>query len=323
MGRQAQSRAMKIGYNTWAIPRLPYETILPELRRIGYTAVALTVVSGYTINGEWVRNATDIELLNTADRQRIGALCNELGMELHSVVGNQNIIGDDAEQARAAMQRLRDTIDFCAEVTPPGQAVPVLCTGSGGRAGDFETHRDQLVERLGQLGEYAGQHGVVIALEPHVNDPLERPEHADWVIQAVNSPYVRLDLDMSHFMVQGYPLEQIVPRLAPLAVSTEIKDQRIRPLDEPEGWRVPENGSGKSTHPDGRALEFQFLLGGEGDFDLPTYLRLMQQAGWSGPVCFEASLACVRRPGYDPIASAAETYQWMRRGWEVAGLPRD
>jgi sugar phosphate isomerase/epimerase len=321
---------MKIGYNTWAIPRLPYDTILPALRRIGYTAVALTVVPGYTINGEWVRNETDVDLLDSTARKRIGALCDELGLELHSVVGNQNIIGGDDEQTQRAMQRLRETIDFCADVTPPGpgqprQAVPVLCTGSGGRAGDFETHKDVLVERLGQLGDYAGRRGVTIALEPHVNDPLERPEHAEWVIRQVGSPYVRLDLDMSHFMVQGYPLEEVVPRLAPLAVSTEIKDQRIRPLDEPEpeGWGVPGNGSGRSTSPDGRALEFQFLLGGEGDFDLPKYLRLMRQAGWDGPVCFEASLACVRRPGYDPIASATETYRWMARGWEAAGVPRD
>jgi sugar phosphate isomerase/epimerase len=309
---------MRIGYNTWAIPALSYDTVIPALARIGYTAIALSVVPRY---GQ-TENATSIDALSASDRKRIASMCDALGIELHSVVGNQNIIEDDTEKSRAALDRLRRTIDFCVEVTPTGQAVPVLCTGAGGPTEAWDSHKGQLVDRLGDLGRYAAQRGVIICLEPHVNASLDSPAKAEWLIKAVDQPSVKLDLDMSHFMVQRYTLEEVVPRLVPLAASTEIKDQNVRYLDEPEpdGWRIPANGQGRSMSPDGREQEFQFLLGGEGDFDLPQYLRLIDAAGWRGPVCFEASLACTRRPGYDPVASATDTYKWMEAGWQAAGI---
>ena len=91
---------------------------------------------------------------------------------------------------------------------------------------------------------------------------------------------LRLDFDVSHFEVQGVPMEQSVAHLAPLAVAAEVKDQRWRvvgsePVDA--AWHVPGNGEGRAITPDGRELEFQFLLAGEGTFDLAAYLRLMQQ----------------------------------------------
>jgi sugar phosphate isomerase/epimerase len=299
---------------------MTYDAIIPALAQIGYTAIALSVVPSYGTNV----NATSVDTLTAADRKRIAALCDELGLELHSVVGNQNIIEDDPEKSRVALDRLRRTIDFCVDVTPRGQAVPVLCTGAGGPTEVWESHKGQLVDRLGDLGRYAAERDVVICLEPHVNDSLDTPEKSQWLIETVSQPSVKLDLDMSHFMVQGYTLEEVVPRLVPFAASTEIKDQNVRFVNEPErpGWRIPENGLGKSLSPDGRAQEFQFLLGGEGDFDLPKYLWMMDGAGWAGPVCFEASLACTRRPGYDPVASATETYAWMAKGWEAAGMSR-
>src|SRR4030095_7357472 len=105
----------------------------------------------------------------------------------------------------------------------------------------------------------------------------------------------------------------------------EIKDQTMRYGGEPErpGWRVEGNGVGKGLAPDGRATEHQFLLGGEGDFDLPGYLRLLDELGWTGAVAFEASVQVQQRPHYDPIAAADKTYRWMADGWEQAGVSKD
>ncbi|HYW88600.1 MAG TPA: hypothetical protein VFB50_12570, partial [Chloroflexota bacterium] len=85
-------------------------------------------------------------------------------------------------------------------------------------------------------------------------------------------------------------------------------------------WRVPGNGGGRATTPDGRELEFQFLLAGEGTFDLAAYLRLMQQQGFDRPIAFEASVQCQARPDYDAIASARTIYQWMAEAWQRAGI---
>jgi sugar phosphate isomerase/epimerase len=316
---------MRIGYNTWSIATIPYQTFIPRLAEIGYTAIAVSVVPGYGIGGRRVPNAADLATLTPDDRGRIKEQFEQRGLELSALIGNQPIIEDDPERSAAAMQRLRETIDACVEMAPRGQAVPTMNTGSGGRPGDFEAHQQQLVERLGELARYAGERGVVVCVEPHVGAAIDTPERSEWLVRAVDSPYCRLDFDVSHFEVVGIPLEESVPRLAPLAGSVEIKDQNFRYVDEPmrDGWRIEGNGLGRAVAPNGREVEYQFLLGAEGDFDLPNYLRIMHQAGWTGAVGFEASVQCQARPGYDGLAGAESTYRWMAAGWDAAGIPRD
>src|SRR5205823_1424826 len=81
-----------------------------------------------------------------------------------------------------------------------------------------------------------------------------------------------------------------------------------------EGW-IDGNGWGEA-----HGREFQFLLGGEGDFDLAGYLRLMQASGYGDPISFEASVQCQARPGYDGLLEAEKTYRWMAEGWKQAGI---
>jgi hypothetical protein len=109
----------------------------------------------------------------------------------------------------------------------------------------------------------------------------------------------------------------------PWTVVVDIKDQRVRYADEPapEGWRIPGNGVDRTQTLDGRAVEWQWVVGGEGDFQLPKFLRLMQQQGWTGAVCYELSVQVQRRPDFDALAAAAQTYRWMAEGWRQAGVP--
>lgn len=319
--------AMRIGYNTWSMATVPYQTFLPALAEIGYTSLAISVVPEYGIGGKRVPNAGDLARLTPDDRRRIKEGLEQRGLELAAVVGNRPIIEDDTERSAAHLQRLKDTADACVELAPRGQAVPTMNTGSGGRPEDFETHQQQLVDRLGELADYASGRGVVVCVEPHVAAAVDTPERAEWLVRAVSSPYCRLDFDVSHFEVVGIPLEDSVPRLAPLSGSVEIKDQAFRYADtnepRPASWQIAGNGVGQATAPNGRPVEYQFLLGGEGEFDLPRYLQLLREAGWTGSVGFEASVQCQQRPDYDPIEAARRTYRWMADGWERAGIPRD
>jgi sugar phosphate isomerase/epimerase len=317
---------MRIGYNTWSMATVPYDVFIPELARIGYTAIAISVIPSYGIGGKRVPNAAALETLTAEDRRRIKRELEQRNIELPSVVGNASVVEEDVGRNREQLDRLRAAIDFAVEVKPKTQAdLPTMNTGTGGGTDEFEAKRQLMVDRLGELADYAGRRGVTIAIEPHVGNAIDRPERAEWLIQAVNSPHVRLDLDISHFEVAAFPMEDVMRRLVPISASMEIKDQNMKFAGEPErtGWRIAGNGVGKGTAPDGRATEHQFLLGGEGDFDLPRYLTLLQELGWRGAVAFEASVQCQQRPGYDAIAAAASTYRWMRDGWERAGMPTD
>jgi inosose dehydratase len=318
---------MRIGYNTWSMATVPYTTFIPGLSDIGFTAIAISVVPGYTIGGQYVPNAADQERLTREDRARIKQAFEERGLALPSVIGNQSLVEDDPERNAAAMQRLRDSIDLCVELTPRGQHVPTLNTGVAGHTGDLEAKRQVILDRLGELARYAQTRGVTLCIEPHVGGAIDTPERAEHIVGAVNSPALRLDFDVSHFEVVGVPTEDSVTRLAPLAAAAEIKDQHFRCCVDgepaPEGWLVPGNGVGHATAPDGRPVEFQFLLAGEGTFDLPRYLRLMRAQGFDAPIAFEASVQCQGRPDYDALEAARGIYRWMAEGWRQAGVPTE
>jgi len=319
---------MRIGYNTWSMATVPYPDFIPGLSDIGFTAIAISVVPGYTIGGHYVANAADQAGLSADDRRRIRQAFQERDLQLPSVIGNQSLLEDDPDRNAAAVSRLRGSIDLCVELALPGQEVPTLNTGIAGHSGDLETREQVTLDRLGALTEYARERGVVICIEPHVGGAVDTPARAEWLVQRINSPSLKLDFDVSHFEVVGIPLDESVPRLTPLAAAAEIKDQHFRYLSAPDdaspapdGWLVEGNGVGRGTAPDGRTVEFQFLLGGEGTFDLPKYLQLMQAQGFTAPIAFEASVQCQARPGYDALASAKQIYDWMAEGWRAASIP--
>ena len=307
---------------------VPYTEFIPGLSDIGFTAIAISVVPGYTIGGQHVANAANLEGLSVADRRCIKQAFEERGLLLPSIIGNQSLVEEDPDRNATNINRLRGAIELCVELTLQGQEVPTLNTGVAGRSGDLEAHQQMVLDRLGALTEYARQCGVVICIEPHVGGAVDTPERAEWLVGAIDSPSLRLDFDVSHFEVVGVPMDESVGRLAPLAGAAEIKDQHLRylpSLDDaspaPQGWLVEGNGVGRATAPDGRPVEFQFLLGGEGTFELPKYLQLMQAQGFTAPIAFEASVQCQARPGYDALASAVQIYRWMADGWRAAGIP--
>jgi sugar phosphate isomerase/epimerase len=321
---------VRIGYNTWSMASVPYAEFIPGLSDIGFTAIAISVVPGYTISGKYVPNAADQACLSATDRSNIKAAFEERGLQLPSVIGNQSLVDEDPDRSALAVNRLRSAIELCVELTLQGQEVPTLNTGIAGHSGDLEARRQMVLDRLGALTDYARQCGVIICIEPHVGGAVDTPARAEWLVRTIDNPSLRLDFDVSHFEVVGVPMDESVSRLAPLAGAAEVKDQHFRYLGAPDdnsaapdGWLVDGNGVGRATAGDGRPVEFQFLLGGEGTFDLPKYLRLMQAQGFTAPIAFEASVQCQARPGYDALASAERIYRWMADGWRAAGVPAE
>ena len=310
---------MKIGYSTWSMFLTPYEVYLPALAEIGYRAIALNVSPG------WGRrpNATNQASLTKEDKKRIREACAQRGIEIDAVMGHRSMLSRDPEEARANMQTLKDTIDFCVEVAH--DRVPAMTSTAGGRPSTYDEDKALLIERAGELAEYGRSRGVVFGLEAHANTTVSTPQRVREILGAVNSLYCRLDYDSSHFEVQLIPMEEAIPAVLPLTVVCDIKDQRVRYADQPEppGWRIEGNGSDKTVSPDGRPIEWQWVIGGEGEHDLTKFLRLMKEDGWTGALCYEMSLQVQQRPNYDALDAAAKTYAWMEKAWKEAGVPLD
>ena len=277
---------MQIGYSTWGMPAVAVDDAVKHLAGLGFTGVEPTVIPGYS---------TELDSLDGAERRRIRALFDDHGLDMPAVAGHRSLLADGAEHEEN-WRRLTGAVDLCAEWAPAGGPPPALDTTLGGRPADWEPRRGFILDRVGRLVDYAASAGVVIALEPHVGSALDLPDKAVWLLERVDSAFLKLNFDISHFEVLGLPTAETVAVLAPHSVHTHVKDQR------------------------GRSPGHEFLIPGEGPFDFPAYLREMERAGYDGYITAEVSVMVQRRPGYDPLAAAEFTFRTLDGAFREAGL---
>ena len=276
-----------MGYTTWGMPRMSIDDALRHLARLGFDGVEIAVIPGFT---------TELDTLDAAERRRIRRLLGGRGLELTAVGGHASLLSREAGARAENRRRLTGAVDLCVDWAGP-QGPPVLDSVLGSSPETWDGEEGFVVERLGEIVDYCSAREVVLALEPHVGDGLcEQPEKIVELLRQVDSPYLRLNFDISHFEVSGISTARSVELLAPWAAHTHVKDQR------------------------GRVPDFEFLIPGEGPFDFGDYLRRMDAAGYGGYVTAEVSMAVHRRPGYDPVAAAALSHRTLQRAFRATGL---
>lgn len=279
---------MLLAYSTWGMQKTPLDLAVAHCARLGFDGLELTVIP---------RWPTDAANLDAAARRHIRRLYDDHRIDLCGLSGNTPMLVDDPAQARRNREVFKGYLDLAAELQRPGEALSVTTT-SAGAIEDWDAEKDRLAEIFGELAEHARRAGVIVGVEPHVDQALCRPEQAIWLVERVNSPALRIHFDISHFNVQGDPLEETIALLAPHSAHTHVKDER------------------------GIAPHHQFLIPGEGDMDYVNYLRLMDRAGYSGYIAVEISLMVQARPDYDALAAATRSYAIVSRAFEEAGIER-
>jgi sugar phosphate isomerase/epimerase len=279
---------MKLSYSTWGMQTTPIDVAVRHCAALGFDGLELTVIPGWP---------TDAATLDAFERQRIRSLYDDAGIELCGISGNVPLLLASMADADANEARFRTYLDLAAELQQPGERL-IVTTTTGGVPADWESRKNEVIDRVGRLAEYADRNGVMIGIEPHVGAALHRPEDVVWLVEQIGSPGLTIHFDISHFNVQGIPMEASVAMLAPLSLHTHVKDER------------------------GIAPDHAFLIPGEGEMDYPRYLTLMRDAGYDGHIVVEISLMVQARPDYDALAAATQSYDVLSRAFETAGIER-
>ena len=279
---------MKIGYCTWGMPEVEMDEAIPYLANLGYDGVEITVIPGYT---------TELSTLTARERSRIKTLFTNHGLEMPAIAGHTSLLDPDTKQHAANMKRLKATVELAADMTM-GELVPCLDTTPGGKPDDWNEIKERLLNETGNLVDFGAQLGVTLAMEPHIGCCLCDVERTLWLLEQINSPFLKLNYDISHFDVAGIPTAESVAALAPHTIHTHVKDQR-------------------GTTPD-----FEFLIPGEGDFDYVEYLNAMRDAGYDDYITVEVSIMVQKREDYDPLAAAELSYRTLANAFEDAEISR-
>ncbi|MSP13389.1 MAG: sugar phosphate isomerase/epimerase [Chloroflexi bacterium] len=279
---------MKLGISTWGMPTVPIDVAIRHIAQLGYDGLELTVLPNYT---------TRLSSLDRAARQRIAALLQEHSLGLPAIAAHADLLERDPQLYAQELGQLQAAIDLAVDLAQ-GDALPAINTTAGAERGRWPEVKSLVVDRVGEVAEYARSRGVVIAIEPHYGSAIDTPERVLELLALVDAPNLKVNFDISHFDIVGLEIEATVAALAPYSVHTHVKDER------------------------GRYPDFEFLIPGEGDFDYVTYLRAMKAHGYTGFITVEISNMVQRRPDYDPLGAATFSYQTLADAFTRAGIDR-
>ena len=290
---------MKLGYNTWSMPTLGFEEAARLCGGLGFDSIELTVSEGWT---------TDVMKITREEPAQWRRILTDVGLVVTSLTANAPIIGDEA-MWRKARERLTKSLELAAELQAPGERMPISL-GAHRPEVDYaglppvtsdERWRDEksiVIDRFRELAGLAERLGARVALEPHVGSVVCSARRALEIVDGVGSDAFGINLDISHFAVQGVPTAEAVDALGPVAIACEVKDQT------------------------GVAPDFKFLIPGEGDFDYVDFIARMARVGYDGSISVEVSVLRQRLPDYDPYAAARQSYEVLAKAFEAAGVTR-
>ena len=278
---------MKLGYSAWGMPKLSIDEQVKHIAALGYQGIEMICIPS---------SSTDVAALGAAERRRIRRLLDRAGLALPAIAAHANLLEPDPEKLAANLARIRAGMDLAADLAGP-EGPPCVVLMGYGRPETYEEVRETIAERFRGLAEDAQARGVTIGHEFHVGQAIDRPERILWLLKRVGHPAFRLNLDVSHLDVMGYSIADSVRPLVAHSVHTHVKDQR------------------------GRYPNHEYLTPGDGDYDYVTYLREMAAGGYQGFITVEISVMVQRQPGYDPVATAKQSYEVLSRAFKDAGLP--
>ena len=290
---------MKLGYNTWSMPTLSFEGAIRYCASLGFDSVELTVSEGWQ---------TDVMRIAPGTTAEWKSILSDVGMSITSLTANTPVIAD-GEIWALSRERLIKSLELAADLQATNQRMPISLTASrpSNQTADlppvtsqarWDNERAIIVDRFGELAAIAVKLGARVALEPHVGTVVCKAERALAVMSSVASESLGLNLDISHFAVQGVPTKEVVQALGPYAIASEVKDQT------------------------GVVPDFLFQIPGEGTFDYAEFLREMATVGYEGSVSVEISVLRQRLPGYDPYEAARQSYWVLSEAFEKAGVAR-
>ena len=224
-----------------------------------------------------------------ADRVRVAAAGRRIA--LVAVSGTFNMIHPDEEVRRDGLRRLGVLASTCDRL---GTSTITLCTGTRDPEDMWSWHPDNarpeawwdlLATMQGAL-ETAEEHGVTLAFEPEVANVVDSAEKGRRLLDEMRSPRLKVVMDAANLFDAGDPTRR-------LSRSEEILEGAFEFLGEDLLLAHAKDVKGSG----------EVVAVGKGDLDYGLYLKLLNEAGYGGPLVIhglaeeevEGSLAFLRR----------------------------
>ena len=273
------------GFSLYGMRSLKVFEALKACAGIGYSGVELACLK------DW---PCDAAALTKGDRVALRSQLSDLALDLPCLMENLSLAVPES-QHQVNLERLKAVCELAHDLAP--DEPPLVETVLGGKPAEWEQLRNQMVVALRDWERIASTHQTVIAIKAHLSGAMHTPQGAKWLLQQINSPWIRLVFDYSHFQRQQFNLTESLATMIRETVFVHIKDNLTT---------------------DGKT---EFALPGDArDIDYAEYLTLLKDGGYRGAVVVEVSSQVSGKPGYDPIAAAKRCYANIHPAFIKAGL---
>jgi sugar phosphate isomerase/epimerase len=266
--------AFSLGYSTYALKMVdPFEAV-KLIKDVGYEALEICAAN------DWQSNPVRF---SASQQNDLGKLAQDLGfgspllfalLDVCAPQADRMAMLEDAKRKFEMVQRLHFDDSPVLITTTPGHSAPPWSSG-----------KEQIRDAFLSLADMAAESDVIVSIEAHAGTDFETPEKAVWMMEQTQHPNLKLDLDISHFVVEGSEMVHSVDRCAQYSSMVHIKD----------GEKI-----------DGQV---QFCLPGDGGIDIPGFLTALRANGLEDlPVFAEVSVMQSREADYSPRGAAEFCY---------------
>jgi inosose dehydratase len=237
--------SIDFGFSLYGMRSLPLADAIKTCASIGYDCVELVAVEGWPC---------DPGSLSTESRREIRKHLEDSELTVPALMEDLTAVVD-AERHRKNIDRLKAAAELGHSVSP--NKAPVIETVLGGRPGDWDSQKVQMVKSLTHWARAGEAARTIIAAKAHVSGALHTPADAKWLVNEVGSPWLKLVYDFSHFQLGGFKLEDSLKAMLADTVFIHVKDT------------------------EGMKDRFRFLLPGDGKIDYRRYFEILKSAAKS------------------------------------------
>ncbi|MBL8827288.1 MAG: sugar phosphate isomerase/epimerase [Planctomycetaceae bacterium] len=283
---QEANAKIGLGFSLYGLPKWSLSDGIKLCAATGYDSVELVLMSTYP---------SEPKQLSKSARAALRKQLADSKLNVSGLMDNLPVQADEAKH-REQLDRIKAAAELAHELAP--NAPPPLETIIGGKPGQWDEFKQLATDRIAEWARIAEQAKLVVCVKPHAGGALNRPEDAIALVRQIDSPWLRLVYDYSHYEHRGMSLADTMRELLPFCPFVHVKD------------RVADTS------------KLQFLLPGEGSTDYTDYARLLASHGYRGHVVVEVSAQIHGRPDYDPRRAVQRSYDVLAAAWKRAGVGR-
>ncbi|MGY3214993.1 sugar phosphate isomerase/epimerase family protein [Mucilaginibacter sp. HD30] len=195
----------------------------------------------------------------------------------------------DPAKTAAEVEKLRR---WCKILKANGGNVIEYCAGGSRRGYDYKNYKKNLVDSMNMYGKVAQEEGLVAALHPHTGTPIETEEEIYFIMENVDTRYMKFGPDVGQIQKGGGDPVKICKDFMDLIEHVHLKD-----------FAGGDNGY----------LGYSPL--GEGKVQLATIMDMLEKRKkkMAGMVMFELDYDNRVKPPYSPLEAAKISRDFMAK----------